>query len=75
MAYQYESLAHPEYEIRVAVLQPGEFIDDVQVKFVVRNLNDCKYRNQALLTKLCRMFGVQRRILRKSLLVPTPTLA
>jgi hypothetical protein len=39
MAYQYESLAHPEYEIRVAVLQPGEFIDDVQVKFVVRNLN------------------------------------
>lgn len=39
MAYRYEPLAHPEHEIRVAVLQPGEFIDDVQVKFVVRSLD------------------------------------
>jgi hypothetical protein len=36
MLYQYKALPNPEAEIRVAVLQPGAYHDEIRVAFFSR---------------------------------------
>ncbi|KAF1359890.1 hypothetical protein EJ07DRAFT_92521, partial [Lizonia empirigonia] len=42
MAFSYETLAHPDSEIRVAVILPGSFDSDLRVKFIARKLSVMK---------------------------------
>jgi hypothetical protein len=38
MSYQYKPLAHPDAEIRVALLQHGAYDDEIHISFQIRSL-------------------------------------
>ncbi|KAJ4989320.1 Intramembrane protease 2 [Stagonosporopsis vannaccii] len=46
--YCYDTLANPNREIRIALLQPGEFADDIQVAFELCSLHDLHIEYEAL---------------------------
>jgi hypothetical protein len=41
--YQYKPLGDPDNEIRLAVIQPGAFDDDIRIAFKLRKLEVCDY--------------------------------
>jgi hypothetical protein len=39
--YQYKTLEDPDNEIRLAMIQPGAFDDDIRISFILRKIEVC----------------------------------